>query len=169
MSRNGAIADASVHRILIVESDDAIRRFLRRALESFGYAAYLARDGPEVLDALQGHSMCAMIVDVPGPGTSCWSVLSATSGPIFGRLPATIALSTDARALTMASRLGASTTLLMPFSLHHLQAAIEGVVGREGAAHRPMMPFHPPSLFEARGAFATRTALPSCREDLDHG
>jgi DNA-binding response OmpR family regulator len=144
MPGNGWSATASVHRVLIVANDDAIRRFLGRALESFGCEAYLARDGPEVLAALRGRTMCAVIVDVPWPGTSCWSVLKATSGLTAGWRSATIALSTDARALTMAAGLGVRTTLLMPFSLQHLQAAIDGVVAREGSAHRPTTPIRPP-------------------------
>ena len=85
MPGNGSSAGSSGHRVLIVESDDAIRRLLGLALESFGCEAYLARDGPEVIEALRGHAMCAVIVDVPGPDRSCWSVLQAAGRPIAGR------------------------------------------------------------------------------------
>ena len=134
---------SSAHRVLIVGSDDAIRRLLGLALESFGCEPYQARDGPEVLNILRSRSMCAVIVDVPGPGTSCWPMMNALGRPVAGRRPATIAMSTDTRALAVAGEFGVDTTLRMPFSLDHLQATLEGLVAREGSAHRPTTPLRP--------------------------
>jgi len=141
MPGNGSSARASAHRVLVIDSDRAMRRLLTLALEDFGCEGYEARDGPETLGVLGDHAMCAVIVDIPGPGVSRWSVLEALGGPTNGRRPATIAISSDHAALAVATERGIDATLLKPFSLRQLQAAIEQLVAREESLHTPTTPF----------------------------
>ncbi len=140
MSGDDSSVGAVAHRVLVVDDDDAMRRLLWLALDSFGCEVYQARDGPEVLAALRDRSMCAVVVDLSGPSTSCWWVLQALGGPMSGRRPATIAVSADVRALDLASELGVGATLLKPFSLQHLQAVVERLVAGEGSPHLPTVP-----------------------------
>jgi CheY-like chemotaxis protein len=143
MSGDDSSEGAAAHRVLIVDDDDAMRRLLGLALVSFGCDAYQARGaGPEVLAALRDRSMCAVIVDLSGPSTSCWRVLQALGGPMPGRRPATIAIAADARTLDLASELGVGAILLKPFSLQQLQGAIEGLVALEGSPHLPTVPLY---------------------------
>ena len=140
MSGDVVSVGAAAHRVLIVDGDDATRRLLGRALDSFGCEAYEARDGPELLGSMWDRSMCAVIADLSGPSLGCWRVLEVLDGPMPGRRPATIAISTDPRALDLAWELGVDAVLLKPFPLQHLQVVIEGLVAREGSSHRPTLP-----------------------------
>jgi CheY-like chemotaxis protein len=140
MSESDLSVGTAAHRVLIVDDDDAMCRLLGRALDSFGCEAYQARAGPDVLAVLRDHAMCAVIVSLSGPSMRCWRILEALSGPMPGRGPATIVISADVRMLNLASEFGVGATLLKPFSLLHLQAAIEGQVAREGPPHLPTVP-----------------------------
>ena len=150
MSGDDSPIGGSGHRVLIVGGDGALRRLLGIALAAFGCASYEARDGPEALAALRERRMCAVIVDLPGPGASRRSVLEALGGSETDRRPAAIAVASDHAALVVAAELGVGATLLKPFSLQHLQAAIEGLVAREGSAHRPTIPFRLSPILAAR-------------------
>jgi DNA-binding response OmpR family regulator len=143
MSGDGSSVRLAAHRVLIVDSDDSMRRMLGVALRCFGCETYQARDGPEVLQALRDFSLCAVIVDLPGPDPSNWPVLKVLGGSIEGRRPATIAISADDRALAVAAGLGVGATILKPFSLKQLQAVIESLVAEEGSPHLPTTPLRP--------------------------
>jgi DNA-binding response OmpR family regulator len=126
--------------VLVVDDDDAMCRLLGRALDSFGCEAYQARAGPDVLALLRDRPMCAAIVSLSVPSLSGWPLLEALGEPKPGRRPATIAISADVRILNRAAELGVGATLLKPFSLQQLQAAIEGLLAQEGPPHLPTVP-----------------------------
>lgn len=146
MSGDDSSVSVAAHRVLVVEGDDAMRRLLGLALDSFGCEVYQARDGPEMLAALWDRSICAVVVDLSGPSTSWRWALQTLSGPMPGRRPATIAISADVRVLDLASDLGVGATLLKPFSLQHLQAVVERLVAGEGSPHLPTVPLRVSSV-----------------------
>lgn len=156
MSGDDSSVGAAPHRVLIVDGDDATRRLLGRALDSFGCEAFEARDGPDLLGPVWDRALCAVIVDLSGLSASCWRLLRALSGPMAGRRPATIAISTGADALDHAWELGVDAVLLKPFPLQHLQAVIEGLVAREGSPHRPTVPLRPSSVSAVQRAPGAR-------------
>ena len=156
MSRDRSSVGASAHRVLIVGGDDAMRRLLRAALAAFGCESYQARDGPEAGEVLRGRLMCAVIVDLVGPGANCRPVLDVLRRPPDGRTRPTIAISADPGALAVAAESGVGAALLKPFQLQHLQAAIESLVVCEGSAHAPIPPFRLPPVFAARRSSGAR-------------
>ena len=144
MSGDDSPLGASGHCVLVVDGDDAMRRLFRIALADFGCAVYEARDGPEALEVLRDRPMCVVIVDIPGQGSSCWSVLKALRGRRTGAQPATIAIASDHAALAVATEIGVDATLLKPFSLRWLRAAIDHLAAQEEPRHAPTAPFHLP-------------------------
>lgn len=64
-------------KILVVDDEPAILRFIRRALESEGYAVFTASDGAEGLRLVTEHRPALVILDLVMPGLSGTAVLAA--------------------------------------------------------------------------------------------
>ena len=62
-------------RVLVVEDERRVARFIRRALAEVGFAVDLCRDGNEALSLISGTRFDAIILDVNLPGTDGHSVL----------------------------------------------------------------------------------------------
>jgi DNA-binding NtrC family response regulator len=56
--------------VLLVEDDDALRRFTARLLERAGYRVIQARTGAEALEAAPGEDVRALVTDVVMPRMS---------------------------------------------------------------------------------------------------
>ena len=66
------------YRILVVEDDDANRKFLRELLEGEGFLVATARDGREALEWLQGHARPNLVLlDLEMPRMNGWEFLQA--------------------------------------------------------------------------------------------
>jgi DNA-binding response OmpR family regulator len=163
MPGDGSSARVSAHHVLIIDGDGAMRRLLRLALNEFDCNAYAARDGPESLAMLGKYPICTVIVDVPGISCGRRSVLRALSGARKGRQPSIIAISSTSASLIVAARFGADATLLKPFSLQQLRAAIEYLAVSEEPPHAPMTPLRLRSV-GSRPTFAGDTS----REPFAH-
>ncbi len=75
---------AGTETILVVEDEEAVRQYVRRALESHGYTIVTASDGAEALAIVRqpGQAIAALVTDVVLPGISdpTWPSGSSTCG-----------------------------------------------------------------------------------------
>jgi DNA-binding response OmpR family regulator len=69
--------DGTMTKILVVDDEPGILRFVRRALESEGYAVLTASDGSEGLRLAAEHRPALVILDLVMPGLSGTAVLAA--------------------------------------------------------------------------------------------
>lgn len=115
-------------RVLVIEDEAMIRRLIRQSLEQSGYHVDEAANGRVGLKALHAAAYDLVITDIVMPEVDGLEVLST-----IGRLwPATPVLATsgggrlgDPDILQAARDLGAAATLLKPFTLRVLRAAID--------------------------------------------
>lgn len=125
--RHAAEKKRARSRILIVEDDEAVRRFLRQALENAGYKVIAGRDGQEGISLYRESPTDLIITDIVMPGKDGLAVIMEirTEFP-ESRL---IAISggndqaTD-EMLQMADKFGAFRTLQKPFSVSVLLEAV---------------------------------------------
>ena len=114
-------------RILVVEDDEAVRRFLRQALENAGYQVIVGRDGHEGLSLYRENPTDLIITDIVMPGMDGLGVIME----ILSEFPDSrlIAISggndraTD-EMLHMAVKFGACRTIQKPFSVSVLLDAV---------------------------------------------
>lgn len=62
-------------RVLVVDDEEKVRRYLSRLLLKRGYAVETAADGPEAMAMLQEQDMDLIILDVLMPGPSGLEIL----------------------------------------------------------------------------------------------
>jgi two-component system cell cycle sensor histidine kinase/response regulator CckA len=60
-------AQIATHRILVVDDDDAVRRFITAALKGAGYEVVSAADGPQALSAQEQRRFDLCLVDFRMP------------------------------------------------------------------------------------------------------
>lgn len=116
-------------RLLLVDDDHALRRVLRLALERFGYEVEEAEDGDDALRRVATARPDMVITDILMPNREGFEMIAqlrreAPDMPIVamsggGRSLPPERLADDAR------RLGATTSLVKPFPLEELRAAVE--------------------------------------------
>src|SRR5689334_25362599 len=104
-------------RLLIVEDEPLIARFLARGLRSEGYTVVVAGDGQAAIDRLADGGWDLVILDLMLPGQDGFEVLREVSGRRLGApvlvLSARRAVETKVAALDA----GASDYLAKPFAL----------------------------------------------------
>lgn len=57
-----------MHKILLAEDDDSLRRFLAKALEKAGYEVRSCADGEEAVEALDDGPFDLLLTDIVMPG-----------------------------------------------------------------------------------------------------
>lgn len=125
------IGSRNVLRILLVDDEAMIRRFLRHALEQSGYRVDEAESGETGLDALHAVSYDLVITDIVMPGMSGVELVE-TSRRTWPQIPV-IVMSGGGRLgdddhLQTALDLGAAAAVNKPFRLRELQNVIESVL-----------------------------------------
>ena len=119
-------------RILLIEDNDSLRRVLSGALEAGGHTVMAAGNGAFGLRLLESDRFDLVITDILMPDTDGMEVLRALRR--MESRPPVIAISGGGRSgsadyLEVAANLGANETLLKPFDIRELNAAIERVTG----------------------------------------
>ena len=117
-------------RIMVVDDEEPIRTLIRRALEGAGHDVLEARDGRQALRLLDGAQMNLVINDIMMPEKDGLEVITALrrSSPQTRVIAITGGGILKARALHMASLLGAYSTLLKPFSLETLIEQVQAAL-----------------------------------------
>jgi len=105
-------------RILVVDDDDAIRDFVREALEFEGYPVETVSDGAEALAAIERERPSLMLLDMRMPVLDGWGVVEALRQREI-RLPVVVMTAAqDAR--RWAQEVGAAAHLAKPFEIDDL-------------------------------------------------
>ena len=137
------MADASTaarRRVLLVEDDASIARFIDMALEDLGLELTLCADVEAALASLRHQPVRLIITDLMLPGLSGYDFLD--------RLHAEPALCGDAKVVIFSAGLGTESparlegrsvwrTLRKPASVAQLQACVQDALADEGAALLP--------------------------------
>jgi two-component system copper resistance phosphate regulon response regulator CusR len=125
-------------RILIVEDEPKVARFLERGLKQQAYAVDVARDGEEGLELTADHEYDLIVLDVMLPGRDGFAVLrelrvSRKSTRVL-MLTARDGLADRVRGLD----LGADDYLVKPFDLDEFLARVRALL-RRASTEAPLM------------------------------
>ena len=122
-------AGSTAGRILVVEDDQPLSRFLSRTLAAASHRIELAHDGATALKMLQ-PAIDLLILDINLPGLDGFSVLRSLR-PLYPKLPVLVltALSRT-EDMVMAFESGADDCLIKPFSYVELLARVGALLRR---------------------------------------
>jgi CheY-like chemotaxis protein len=123
-------------RILVVDDDDDTRKCVAAVLEGEGYAATMARNGREALDALQrGAQPDLVLLDLMMPVMNGWDLLAAMErAPNLAALPVVLFTAAgDPIVQTDVKR----PTLRKPIDLDLLLEVVEKVCAAGWLANEP--------------------------------
>jgi two-component system, OmpR family, KDP operon response regulator KdpE len=115
-------------RVLVVDDEPAIRRFLRTSLSAQGYSVIEAEDGETGLAMLQRNAVDVLVLDLGLPGIGGLDVLKklregGSSVPVI-----VLSSRTDETGKVTALDLGADDYVTKPFGMDELLARIRAAV-----------------------------------------
>lgn len=121
-------------RLLVVEDEERIARFLKQGLEEESYAVDVATDGPSALDWVAGATYDLILLDVMLPGLTGFEVcrLLRERGHLTPILMLTARDDIDDRVTGLDA--GADDYLPKPFAFKELLARIRALTRRAAAA-----------------------------------
>jgi DNA-binding response OmpR family regulator len=124
-------------RILIVEDEERIARFLKKGLEEESYAVDIANDGPAALDWVAGAVYDLILLDVMLPGLTGFEVcrILRQRGVATPILMLTARDEVDDRVTGLDA--GADDYLAKPFAFKELLARIRALTRRATASTMP--------------------------------
>jgi two-component system KDP operon response regulator KdpE len=120
-------------RVLLVDDDPTLLRFLREYLEREGYSVQTAERGQEALRAFYDHRPDLVILDVMMPGMDGWEV-SARLRELAETPVILLTAKTSEADKLRGFRLGVDDYITKPFSLAELGARVRAVLGRTQTA-----------------------------------
>lgn len=120
-----------MQRVLIVDDEPPIRRFLRTSLSAQGYQVFEAEDGPSARLALQRNAIDIVVLDLGLPGADGLEIIkelrdSGSALPII-----VLSSRTDEAGKVRALDLGADDYVTKPFGMDELLARL-----RAASRHR---------------------------------
>ena len=118
-------------RVLVVDDEPPIRRFLRTSLTAEGYQVFEAEDGPAARTALQRNAIDILVLDLGLPGADGFEIIkqvrdSGSALPII-----VLSSRTDEAGKVRALDLGADDYVTKPFGMDELLARL-----RAASRHR---------------------------------
>jgi DNA-binding response OmpR family regulator len=111
-------------KILVVDDEPGILRFIRRALESEGYTVFTATDGTEGLRLAAEHRPALVILDLVMPGLSGTAVLAALLTDRSDTRVLVLSAVGDVQARVRCLDAGAVDFLPKPFAVAELLARV---------------------------------------------
>jgi len=118
-----------VSRILIVDDEPIIRRFLADGLEDVGYQVTTARNGAEALIRAREQHSDIVLLDLLMPVMDGVTFLRQRQAfPPLARVPVVVLSAAGIDALRIANKLRATAVLAKPVDLEALSTVIEHVL-----------------------------------------
>jgi signal transduction histidine kinase/DNA-binding NarL/FixJ family response regulator len=128
----------SVKRILVVDDEEAIRKYLTQELESSGYLVMAAASGPEALELLEADRPDLIIMDLLMPGLDGYKTLAAIRRqPAMLGVPALVLSVMDAS--SEGYGLGISASLAKPIDIEKLMSRIGQLLQSDPASHKVLV------------------------------
>jgi DNA-binding response OmpR family regulator len=121
--------------ILVAEDDPDLQSLLRHALESDGYAVYIAADGQEALDQYDAVSPDLLVLDIMMPRLSGFEVLRELRGDDARRQDVPVLVLTSRSGeddVLTGFKLGVDDYLTKPFVISELRARVRALLARRG-------------------------------------
>ena len=126
-------------KVLVVEDDRTVGRFLQRGLEEHRYVVDLVADGPEALVRGGQDTYDVIVLDLRLPGISGMEVLR-TLRDRGVETPVLVLTAQDAlESKVQALRIGADDYVTKPFALEELLARVEALSRRPKGIAPPML------------------------------
>jgi len=127
--RRGQMEDAMSNRILVIEDDEAIIKFLRRGLAYERYEVDVATDGLSGLQLAQENTPDLVVLDLMLPGLDGLEVCRRLR--TFSNVPILILTARDSvNDRVMGLDMGADDYMVKPFNLDELLARIRALLRR---------------------------------------
>ena len=124
-------AHPSMQRVLVVDDEPPIRRFLRTSLSAQGYQVFEAEDGTSARSTLQRNAIDILVLDLGLPGADGFEIIKQLRDA-GSALPIIVLSSrTDEAGKVRALDLGADDYVTKPFGMDELLARL-----RAAARHR---------------------------------
>jgi DNA-binding response OmpR family regulator len=120
-----AVRPKTKYRLLVVDDDERILRFLRLKLMSEGYEVVTAMTGQGALTMAESHEPDVIILDMKLPGKNGLDVLKELKK--VGAVPV-IVISAGDECVEEAMRLGARSFLRKPFNPDELKDIVESIL-----------------------------------------
>lgn len=122
-------------RVLVVDDDPGVRRFLWRALEDRGYEVLVAEDGPEGLEMAKAHRPALILLDVGLPRLDGYGVCARLQdSPWTSHIPVLMLTGlAEGEDVVRGLEAGADAYMPKPFSVPELLARIRNLIARSRA------------------------------------
>ena len=121
-------ASSPVSRVLVVDDEPPIRRFLRTSLTAQGYQVIEAQDAPSAHDLLRENAVDVLVLDLGLPGTDGFEIIRQLR-EAGSQLPIIVLSSrTDEAGKVRALDLGADDYVTKPFGMDELLARLRAAL-----------------------------------------
>lgn len=117
----------SIEKILVIDDEELIRRFLKETLERKHLDVTLAKDGVEAIKALKNSSFDLIITDMKLPDTTGIDILKKAKELYPSTIVIVITAFGTIENAVDAIKLGAFTYLIKPFCADTIETAIEKI------------------------------------------
>jgi two-component system KDP operon response regulator KdpE len=133
---------ASLPRVLIVDDEPAIRRFLRTSLTAQGFSVSEAQDGKSLMEEIQRHPVDLLVLDLGLPDIDGFEIInrlrhSGSTVPIL-----VLSSRTDEAGKVRALDLGADDYVTKPFGVEELLARVRAALRHKMQSQGESPVFH---------------------------
>jgi RNA polymerase sigma-70 factor, ECF subfamily len=119
---------ATLDRLLIIEANGALQKFLRELFSWEGYEVDLAPDGLSGLEILRQRRPSAVIVDLPHPGPSGYELCKRIANSIPGLPLVILSACAEVAEKVILLETGADDYVTIPFSSRELVARLRALI-----------------------------------------
>jgi RNA polymerase sigma-70 factor, ECF subfamily len=122
------VRPATLDRLLIIEGNGALQKFLRELFSREGYEVDLALDGISGLEMLRQRRPTAVIVDLPHPGPSGYELCRRIANLIPGLPVVILSACAEVAEKVILLETGADDYVTIPFNSRELVARLRALI-----------------------------------------